>query len=65
MKHKVEAILLVSEHIVEGAVYRNVFDEDERAVLFPGRVQVEDLLGFGFRADTGCDMIAFLGFTGM
>lgn len=48
MKHKVEAGLLVPEDIVEGAIYGNVSDVDEGAVLFPGWVQVEDLLGFGF-----------------
>ena len=48
MKHVVEASLLVPEDIVESAVYGDVFDIDECAVLFPGWVQVEDLLSFGF-----------------
>jgi hypothetical protein len=48
VKHVVEASLLVPEDIVESAVYGDVFDIDECAVLFPGWVQVEDLLSFGF-----------------
>ena len=59
--HVVEGLLRLDEDVVEDAVLGDVGDVDEGELAGPRRVESENLLGFGGRADAGGYEVASLG----
>ena len=59
--HVVEGLLRLGEDIIEDAFHGHVGDVDKGELAGPGRVQGEDLLGFGGSADAGGYEVASLG----